>query len=131
MKYMLSLFGPEGGWEDVTPEAMKAEMGRWAEFGRALVEANAHLAGEGLQESHTATTVRIDAGGERTVTDGPFAETKEQLGGFYLIECDDLDQALAWAKRVPMRVGAIEVRPVMDYSQYGYEDPAAAKEAAA
>lgn len=126
MKYMLVLIGEESGWEDITPEQMKAEMDRWAEFGQKLVDAGAHIAGEGLQESATATTVRISEDGERFITDGPFAETKEQVGGFYLLECKDLDEALDWAKQVPASGGAVEVRPVMDYTQYGYEDPAAA-----
>ncbi len=127
MKYMLTLLGEEGGWEDATPDEMKAEMDRWAQFGQSLVDAGAYLAGEGLQESSTATTVRIGDDGERMVTDGPFAETKEQIGGFYLLECENLDEALEWAKQVPASRGAIEVRPVMDYTQYGYEEPGAAK----
>ena len=127
MKYMLILAGPEGGWEDVTPEQMKAEMDRWQEFGESLVKANAFLAGEGLQESATATTVRISDDGERVLTDGPFAETKEQVGGFYLIDCENLDDALEWAKKVPARGGAIEVRPVLDYEAFGAEQPAAAE----
>ena len=126
MKYMLTLIGEEGGWEDVTPEQMKAEMGRWQAFGAELVEAGAFIAGEGLQESATATTVRVGDGDERVVTDGPYAETKEQVGGFYLIECENLDQALEWAKKVPVSGGGVEVRPVMDYTQFGYEEPQAA-----
>ncbi len=129
MKYMLTLIGEEGGWEDVTPDQMKAQMGRWEAYTQELVDAGAFLAGEGLQDSPTATTVRIGDGDERIVTDGPFAETKEQIGGFYLIECDDLDQALEWAKKVPLPAGAIEVRPVIDYEAYGAEAPAAAAEA--
>ena len=125
MKYMLVLVGEEGGWEDATPEQMKAEMDQWATFGEKLVAEGAFIAGEGLQESATATTVRIGGDGERTVTDGPFAETKEQVGGFYLLECKDLDEALAWAKQVPLSAGAVEVRPVMDYAEYGYDDPSA------
>ncbi len=89
MKYMLILAADEGGWEDRSPEEAKAEMGRWQEFGQELVDAGAWIAGEGLQESATATTVRIGDDGERVVTDGPFAETKEQVGGFYLLECDE------------------------------------------
>lgn len=128
MKYMLTLISEEGGWEDASPEDMKAEMDRWAAYGQELRDADAFLAGEGLQESATATTVRIGDADERVVTDGPFAETKEQVGGFYLIECENLDEALDWAKKVPLRGGGIEVRPVMDYTQYGYEEPAAAAE---
>jgi hypothetical protein len=127
VKYMLTLIGEEGGWEDASPEDMKTEMDRWQAFGQELVDAGAFLAGEGLQESATATTVRIGDGDERVVTDGPFAETKEQVGGFYLLECANLDEALEWAKKVPLSKGGIEVRPVMDYTQYGYEEPAAAE----
>ena len=126
MKYMLTLISEEGGWDDVTPEQMQAEMSRWEAFGKELEQAGAFIAGEGLQESATATTVRLE-GDERLVTDGPFAETKEQLGGFYLLECENLDEAIAWAKKVPLSGGGIEVRPVMDYTQYGYEEPQAAE----
>jgi hypothetical protein len=129
MKYMLILIGEEGGSEETTPEEMQAVMERWSQYGRELVDAGAHIAGEGLQESPTATTVRIGESGERLVTDGPFAETKEQVGGFYVIECASRDEAVEWAKKVPLTAGAIEVRPVMDYSAYGYEDPAAAQAA--
>ena len=83
-------------------------------------------AGEGLQPSATASTVRIEEGKEPTVTDGPFAESKEQLGGFYLLECKDLDEALEYAKKIPFQNGSVEVRPVMDYTEFGYEDPAGA-----
>jgi hypothetical protein len=123
MKYMLILIGEEGGWDDSTPEEMQAEMERWSQFGRDLVEAEAHVAGEGLQESPTATTVRIGESGERLVTDGPFTETKEQVGGFYVLECASKEEAVEWAKKVPLTSGAIEVRPVMDYTAYGNEDP--------
>jgi len=99
---MLTLIGEEGGWEDASPEQMKAQMDRWAAQGQEMVDAGVFIAGEGLQESATATTVRI-ADDERMVTDGPYAETKEQVGGFYLLECADLDEALDWAKKVPLQ----------------------------
>jgi hypothetical protein len=131
MKYLLALFGDESGWDDVTEEEMRAGMEPWNRFEKEIFEAGAKVAGEGLQPSATATTVRIGKGDERVVTDGPFAETKEQLGGFYLIECDDLDQALEWARKVPLRPGSsVEVRPVMDYSQFGLESGEARAEAA-
>ncbi len=124
MRYLLAFFGEEGGWDDVTPEEMQEGIKLWGEFESALADAGAHIAGEGLQPSTTATTVRR-SGEERIVTDGPFAETKEQLGGFYLIECENLDQALHWAERVPVGDGqSVEVRPVMDYSQFGDESQA-------
>jgi hypothetical protein len=104
---------------------MQEQMGRWQAFTDELRESGAFIAGEGLSPSASATTVRIGEGGERTTTDGPFAETKEQLGGFYLVECDNLDQALEWAKKIPAVTGAIEVRPVMDYESAGLDEPQA------
>jgi hypothetical protein len=123
---MLTLIGPEGGWEDITPEQMAEEMKNWERFGKEAVEAGAFIAGDGLQPASAGKTVRGGRDEERVVTDGPFAETKEQIGGFYLLECKDMNEALEWAKKVPIRGGAIEVRPVMDYAEYGYEDPAQA-----
>jgi hypothetical protein len=131
MKYLLALFGDESGWEDVSPEEMKAGMEPWNRFERELADTGNNLAGEGLQPSSTATTVKVGEGDERIVTDGPFAETKEQLGGFYLLECENLDEALEWAKKVPLQPGgSIEVRPVMDYTQFGFEQPERKVEAA-
>jgi hypothetical protein len=123
MKYLLALIGEEGGNEDASPEEMKATMDRWDAYSRRAVEAGAFVAGEGLQPSETASTVRI-ADGKPEVTDGPFTESKEQLGGFYLLECKDLDEALEYAKKIPFENGSVEVRPVMDYSELGYESPA-------
>jgi hypothetical protein len=106
-------------------------MKAWDEYTREVTEAGAFLGGEGLQPSATATTVKIDAaGGAPVVTDGPFAETKEQLGGFYLLECGNLDEALAWARKIPMPGGTVEVRPVMDYDAAGSELHTNAAEAA-
>ena len=134
MKYMFSLFGTEGGYEDATPEEMKAEMDRWAAFSQETIDAGAFVAGDALQESSTATTVRLpdtpDSSEDAVVTDGPFAETKEQLGGYYVLDCKDLDEALEYAKKIPLFGGKVEVRPVMDYSEYGYEDPTATRESA-
>ncbi len=132
MKYLLALISEEGGMEDASPEDMKAVMDRWDAYSREAVNNGAFLAGEGLQPSATASTVRIEEGTGATVTDGPFAESKEQLGGFYLLECKDLDEALEYAKKIPFQNGSVEVRPVMDYSEFGYESPAetAAKAAA-
>jgi hypothetical protein len=129
MRYMFSLFGEEGGWQDTSPEDMKAEMDRWEAFGREAVEAGVMVGGDALQESDTATTLRIQQQAEPIVSDGPFAETKEQLGGYYVLDCKDLDEALAWARKIPLSSGAIEVRPVMDYTQFGYSDPLHSEEA--
>ena len=124
MRYLLTLIGPEGGYEDITPEQIKDEMVNWEAFGKETMDAGVFIAGEGLQPTDTAKTVRGGRDTDRVVTDGPFAETKEQIGGFYLLECEDLADAIEWAKRVPIRDGAIEVRPVLVYAESGYEDPA-------
>jgi hypothetical protein len=121
MKYMLALISEEGGLEDASPEEMKAVMDRWDEYTKRTVRNGAFIAGEALQPSPTASTVTITEGEEPVVSDGPFAESKEQLGGFYLLECEDLDEALDYAKRIPFRDGTVEVRPVMDFSDLGYE----------
>ncbi len=126
MKYVLLLYGDESRWENMTPEESAEDMKSWEAFYEELHGGGAFLAGEGLQPTAAATTVRI-ANGEVVHTDGPFAETREQLGGFYLLECPDLDAALAWAAKVPdLGVnGSVEVRPVMDYEAAGYEEPGA------
>ena len=122
MRYMLAIIGEEGGWEDVTPEQMKEAMSRWAAFDEKVIGDGVWVAGDGLQPSATATTVKIGEG-EATVTDGPFAETKEQLGGFCLIDCEGPEEAMAWARKVPLGPGgAIEVRAVKDLTPYGYRD---------
>jgi hypothetical protein len=120
MKYLLSLYGDESSDADRTPEEMQEAMKAWDAFTQETRGAGAFLGGEGLQPTSTATTVAIsEEGGEPIVTDGPFAETKEQLGGFYLLDCKDLDEALEWARKIPMPSGKVEVRPVMDYEAAG------------
>ena len=119
MKYMLALFGDESRWAERTPEQVQASMKQWDAFTHEVIDAGVHVGGEGLQPSATATTIRIQESGEPIVSDGPFAETKEQLGGYYLLDCEDLDDAIAWAKKIPMPGGTAEVRPVMDYEAAG------------
>jgi hypothetical protein len=122
MKYVLALISEEGGLEDASPEEMKAVMDRWEDYTKRTVENGAFIAGEALQPTETASTVRIKEGEEPIVSDGPFAESKEQLGGFYLLECKNLDEALDYAKRIPFQDGTVEVRPVMDFTDLGYTD---------
>jgi hypothetical protein len=122
MKYVLALISEEGGLEDASPEEMKAVMDRWDAYTRESVDNGAFIAGEALEPSATASTVRIKEGEEPIVSDGPFTESKEQLGGFYLFECKDLDEALEYAKRIPYQDGIVEVRPVMDFTHLGYVD---------
>ena len=116
MRFFLMLIGPEEGWEELTPEQTAEDMKLWEAYGAETVEKGVFVAGEGLDPTTTAKTVRGGRGEEPIVTDGPFAETKEQVGGFYLLECGDMDEAVEWAKKVPLLEGAVEVRPAMDYS---------------
>jgi hypothetical protein len=111
---------------------MAAEMRRWDDYTKELVKAGAFVSGEGLSPSATATTLRLE-NGERILTDGPFAETKEQVGGFYVIDCKSLDEALDWAEKLPsaQRGGVTEIRPVMDYEAAGLEDLYGAQQGAA
>jgi hypothetical protein len=115
MKFMLLLWGDEGQWEGLSPEEAAADMERWNDYTNQLVAAGALVSGEGLDPSAAAQVLRVE-GGERVVTDGPYAETKEQLGGFYVIECPSMEEALEWAAKLPSADrGATEVRPVLDY----------------
>jgi len=126
MKAMLTFYGDRTVERGNPPEVVARTLAAWAEFDAAAREAGVLLACEGLEGSGTATTVRV-SGGRRHVTDGAFIETKEELGGFALLEVADLDEAMAWAARTPWnRDGCItEIRPVLDY------DAAAARAAAA
>ena len=129
MKYMLLLFGDENAWADMSEEETAAELAAYGSYGEEATKAGVFVSGEGLQPTTTATTMRI-VGGERVLTDGPFAETKEQLGGFYVLDCKDLDDALAWAERCPASAhGSIEIRPVIDYEAMGFAESAGSEEA--
>ena len=117
MKYALLIYSPVTADEyganlDRSRKAADLEHGPWVDYTRAAREAGVLVAAEQLTHSETATSVRVQ-GGERLVTDGPFMETKEHLLGFYLIDVDNLDAALDWAKRMPAHPGqTIEVRAV-------------------
>jgi hypothetical protein len=116
-KYAILIYGDETAGADMSPEEMKQVLdGWWAYEGELQKQAGLRLAGEALQPTGTATSVRFQ-GEKQTVTDGPFAETKEQLGGFYLLDVKDLDEALEWAKKIPQREGTVEVRPIQEFDQ--------------
>jgi hypothetical protein len=111
MQYMLLIYNNEAEWAARNDEERNAIFGEYYEFSDAIADQTVH--GAPLQATSDATTVRV-RNGDTLVTDGPFAETKEQLGGFYMIEADTLDEALEIAARVPgAKYGSIEVRPVM------------------
>jgi hypothetical protein len=121
MRYLLSFIVEERAMENASPEQMRDSLERWSAFDDEAVARGAMIACEPLESSSVATTVHVRENGDRIVTDGPFAESKEQLGGFCVLQCENLDEALEWARKVPMQAGSIEVRPVMDLSQFGYE----------
>jgi hypothetical protein len=111
MRYVILIYGDEKK-ESNDP----AEMQKWFDYTDELRASGTMAGGEALHPTASATTVRVK-NGKRVLTDGPFAETKEQLGGFYLIDVKDLDEALKWAEKIPsVGSGSIEVRPVVDFS---------------
>ena len=124
MQYVLLIYGTEPT-EAVPEDVMGSELEAYNLFTRHLRDRGAMLAGEALQPTATATTVRV-ADGRTITTDGPFAETKETLGGFYLGAAADLDEAIAYAAMIPgARHGSIEVRPIWEYAATGATQPGA------
>jgi len=114
MRYLLLLYGDEEGARALTDGERREIVDRHHEFGRRLRERGAHVHGEALRSSQDAKTARREKS-RQLVTDGPFAETKEQVGGFYVIECASVEEALGWAREVPPSPGlVVEVRPVVD-----------------
>ena len=114
MEYLLLIYSDESQRAEMTPEEMEVALKGWFDYTDWLREKGWHRAGEALTPTASATTIR-ERNGEILTTDGPFAETKEQLAGYYLIECENLDQAIEAASRIPaVDRGSIEVRPVME-----------------
>jgi hypothetical protein len=114
-QYMLLINMPTTGGP--APEEGGADTQKWFEYTQALQDAGVHVAGDALEPIDSATTVRV-RDGETLITDGPFAETKEVLGGFYIVDVPDLDAALKWAAKMPnITYGSVEVRPVMVFDQ--------------
>jgi hypothetical protein len=112
MRYLLLIYGNESA--ELNPDEMQKMMGAYNAFTEEVKSAGAMQAAEALQPTATATTVRV-RNGETLITDGPFADTKEQLGGFYLLDCKNLDEAVAYAAKIPgAQAGSIEVRPIWE-----------------
>jgi hypothetical protein len=112
MQYLLLIYENEKNWETITPEQAGAIMGEYHSFTEGIAKSGHYKGGNPLQGIKTATTVRV-RDGKRQTTDGPFAETREQLGGYYLVDAKDLDEAIGIAERIPAsRTGSIEVRPI-------------------
>jgi hypothetical protein len=123
--YAALIYGPEAADGEGSEEEWAQVMAEYGEFDQKARAAGVVAGGEALEPTPTATCVRVEGGkgGKVVTTDGPFAETKEVLGGFYLLDCADLDEALRWAAQIPgaWMGGTIEVRPVIDFS--GYQPP--------
>ncbi len=112
MKYLCLIYSDETIWQTMPKADADGMMAEYMAFGASIQKTGQYVGGNRLQPSHAAATVRIRQG-KLTTTDGPFAETKEQLGGYYLIEATDLNEAIQVASRIPgARVGSIEVRPI-------------------
>ena len=121
MRYLILIYESEkdaqAAMANADEKAQAAEMQKWFDYTERLKQSGCYLGGEALQPTATATTVRVQ-GGKTLTTDGPFAETKEQLGGFYMVKCKDLDQALEWAAQIPSAGrGPVEVRPIMEFGE--------------
>ena len=118
MRYLVLIYGDETGRPDMSPEAQAAEFKRWDDYTAWLHEKGWHLGGEALEPTSTATTVR-EKDGKTITTDGPFTETKEQLGGYYLIDAQNLDEAIEAASKIPSVAagGSVEIRPIQEFDQ--------------
>jgi hypothetical protein len=117
MKYLCLIYDDEKLWSKMSKEQTDAMLSEYGAFTESVKKSGQYIAGEALQPTDTASTVRV-RNGRLATTDGPFAETKEQLGGFYMINAKDLNEAIQIASRIPSaKVGSIEVRPIMDFSQ--------------
>ena len=116
MRYLLLIYGDEKADANATKEQQEAVMGAYLAYGEAMEKAGVMVAGDALHPTSAATTVRVP-NGKKVITHGPFAETKEQLGGYYLLNCKNLDEAIEWAAKCPgARDGSIEVRPIMEFN---------------
>jgi hypothetical protein len=114
VRYILLIYGDESTWAAMGPEEQGSQYQAYDDYTNWLKEQGWYEGGEPLNATSSATTVRV-RDGETLSTDGPFAETKEQLGGYYIVNCDNLDQAIDAASRIPAaRGGSIEVRPILD-----------------
>lgn len=112
MQYLLTLYSEESGWEKMTPEQQKQGVAAYMAYSDALKSAGVYVGSNRLRPSSTATTLRA-TNGKTQVLDGPFADSKEQLAGYYLIDVPDLDAAMSWAGRCPaVQHGVVEVRAV-------------------
>lgn len=120
MQYLLMLYGDESGWQQMTKEQQEKGAAAYYAYTEALQQAGVLRGSNRLRPSATATRMKVE-NGKSQVLDGPFADSKEQLGGYYLIEVPDLDQAMAWAGRCPgVHHGTVEVRAIWPMGEAGH-----------
>jgi hypothetical protein len=112
MEYMILIHGEEVATPAPGTPEFDTFMASWLDYNQRLIDGGHWVSGANLLPTASATTLRREFGQEPTITDGPYAETKEQLGGYYLIEAKDLDEAIELAKALPLPVGSLEIRPV-------------------
>ncbi|QBD76415.1 YciI family protein [Ktedonosporobacter rubrisoli] len=118
MRYLLLIYGDQAEHAKLAQEKLGAEYEAYMAFGEEVRQRGVHIDNNALMPISTATTVRVRAG-KTLIADGPFAETKEQLGGYYLLNCKDLDEAIEFAAKIPAAIdGSIEIRPIMELDYY-------------
>jgi hypothetical protein len=129
MRYMLIILGDESQYANLSDEEQAANGARWADYTKELVDSGAFVSGDGLQSATTATTLRVE-NGERVLTDGPFAETKELVAGYWVWQVRSMEEAVEWAKRCPNPMPGpsdLEIRPFWEAEDFGPEIAAEVK----
>jgi hypothetical protein len=114
MRFLMSMIDDESLMETVTPEQMEEIVAQMNAYNDELRKAGVAVDGEGLGPTANAKTLRYGQDGKAVITDGPFTESKEQVAGYWILECKDIDEAVEWARKVPIETGALEVRPIPD-----------------
>ena len=118
MRYLLLIYTDQNVYAGMNEDEMQADMAKWWDYDGAIKGAGRELARRGPAADHDRDDACVDDGGKPLVTDGPFAETREQLGGFYLLDVENLDQAIEWAHKCPAATyGKVELRPIQEFEQ--------------
>jgi hypothetical protein len=120
-RFMISLIGDEAVVAEATPELMEKIVADMNEYNAELEKAGVVVTGDGLGPSANARTLRYGEDGRAVVTDGPFAESKEQIAGYWIFQCKDVDEAVEWARKAPVDGGAIEVREIIETAEENFE----------
>jgi hypothetical protein len=113
-RFMVSMIGDESFMEDADPKVMEKIVADMDRYNEELEKAGVAVGGDGLAPSSMARTLRYGEEGKTVVTDGPYTESKEQIGGYWIFECVDLDEAVEWARKAPLEGAAVEIRPIIE-----------------